>query len=200
MQEAYVGSWAKESHLSIQHLNSIRALNFRFLGWAAVDRGSGTAPFAQQLARLSEAQRAAAANCPYALFDLRFEDAAHWQLRLQNAAAWQIADDAPLDRDTLDFARLALFYVWHVASGAGRAAHLLHGMRSETVDEFRRISVEKLPALAASEAANLCARWSDCGAYWRALINAAARSNAAALKRVQLSGLQLTVAAQFSSA
>ena len=69
-------------------------------------------------------------------------------------------------------------------------------MRSDTAHAFRRITVDSLPALAATEAANLTARWSDCGAYWTALVSAAARADPAALRRVQLYGLQLAAAAR----
>jgi hypothetical protein len=67
------------------------------------------------------------------------------------------------------------------------------------VDAFRRVGVDALPALASSEAVNLTARWSGCSAYWSALIGAAARPDAAALRRVQLSGFQLAAAAQLPS-
>ncbi len=186
MQEAFIGNWAQESHLSAEHLNSMRDLNHRFLDlagaragdWAAAGRG-GEAGLGLLVAPLTRAQRAAAANCPYALFDLRFEDDAHWQGRLSNTATWRVADDPKVDGDTIDFVRLALFYAWHLASGGGLACHLLMGMRSDTAAAFRRITVDRLPALVATEAANLTARWSGCSAYWSALIGAAARADSA---------------------
>jgi hypothetical protein len=207
VQDAFIGNWAPESHLSAEHLNSMRDLNHRFLDlagaragdWAAAGR-SGDAGLGRRLAPLSPAQRAAAANCPYALFDLRFEDDAHWLGRLSQAAAWRVAEDQGVDGETIDFVRLALFYAWHVASSASLAAHLLMGMRSETANAFRRITVDRLPALVASEAVNLTARWSGCSAYWTALIGAAARADPAALRRVQLSGLQLAAASRLPAA
>jgi hypothetical protein len=95
--------------------------------------------------------------------------------------------------------RLALFYAWHVASGGGLACHLLMGMRSDTASAFRGITVDRLPALVATEAVNLTARWSGSSAYWSALIGAAARADSTALRRVQLSGLQLAAAARLPS-
>jgi hypothetical protein len=197
MQDAFIGKWAREPHLSAEHLTSTRGLNRRFLdlaGKGVLSRALGT-----QLAPLSSAQRAAAADCPYALFDLRFWDDAHWRKRLQMIGTWRIADAPPADIDTVDFVRLALFYGWHVASSAGLTAHLLLGMHGSTADAFRRVSVDALPALAATEAVNLTARWSDCSAYWTALTSAAARPDPAVLRRVQLSGLQLAAAAQLPS-
>ena len=197
MQDAYIGNWTQQSHLSIEHLASIRGLNGRFLDLAG--NGLLSPGLARQVASLAPAQRAAAANCPYALFDLRFADDGYWRGRLQAIGAWRIADDPKADPEIVDFVRLALFYSWHVASSAGLAAHLLLGMHGNTAEAFRGISVDALPGLALAEAANLTARWSGCGSYWSALISAAARPDPAALRRVQLSGLQLAAAAQLPS-
>jgi hypothetical protein len=208
MQDAYIGNWAPESHLSAEHLNSMRDLNHRFLdlagaradAWAAAGRSGTIAGLSLKVAPLSRSQRAAAANCPYALFDLRFEDDEHWQGRLSEAAAWQVAEDPSVDVETIDFVRLALFYAWHLASSAGLAAHLLMGMRSETANAFRRVTVDRLPALVVTEAVNLTARWSGCSAFWSALIGAAARADATVLRRVQLSGLQFAAASRLPRA
>ncbi len=208
MQDAFIGIWAQESHLSAEHLNSLRELNHRFLdlagaggaAWAPHGRNKLPADIAGRLAPLSKAQRAAAANCPYALFDLRFEDGIHWRARLQETQRWRVADEPAVGGEALDFVRLALFYAWHVASRTGLAAQLLLGMTSDTAAAFRRITVDGLPALVATEAVNLTVRWSDCGAYWSALVSAAARADAAALRRVQLYGLQLAAASRLPAA
>ena len=206
MQDAFVGTWTQEWRLSAEMLGSLRDLNHRFLDLTAARTGlwtvSGSAGevlhLAGQVAPLSAAQRAAAAGCPYALFDLRFQDDCHWRLRLQGASAWRVADEPMADDDTVNFVRLALFYAWHVASTADIAAQLLLGMNGHTATAFRRITVNQLPALAVTESAHLSARWSDCAAYWSALTAAASRANPAALRRVQLSGLQLAAAARLS--
>ncbi|HTB89092.1 MAG TPA: hypothetical protein VK743_14115 [Steroidobacteraceae bacterium] len=195
MQDAYIGSWTQQSHVSIEHLTSMRGLNSRFLDLA----GKLSPELARPIAVLSPAQRVSAANCPYALFDLRFADDVYWRGRLQAIGTWRVADDLQVDAEIVDFVRLALFYTWHVASSAGLAAHLLLGMHGNTAEAFRGISVDALPALALAEAANLTARWSGCSSYWTALIGAAARPDPAALRRVQLSGLQLAAAAQLPS-
>jgi len=228
MHNAYIGTWSQESHVPAALLHSMRDLNHHFLdlAWSrAPDAGGlaqgGAAPrtpaaLAGRFSPLSSPQRAAAADCPYALFDLRFEDEAHWSARLGQEAEecrwrahpapesaareWRVADEPAADEDTINFVRLALFYAWHVASSAGLAARLLFGMHGGTVDAFRRITVNSLPGLAAAEAAHLSARWSGCGAYRNALIGAAARADAPALRRIQLYGLQLAVAARLPSA
>ncbi len=204
MQEAIVGSWAQESHLSVRTLGSLHELNHRFLDLAAARNGGWTAPggagfspsLAAQLAPLSGAQRQAAAGCPYALFDLRFQDDGHWRSRLEDLRAWRVADEAVIDEETLNFVRLALFYAWHVAAGAGLDAQLLLGMNGDTASAFRRMTVNRLPALVATEAAHLSARWLERTAFWSALTAAALRTDPAALRRVQLYGLQLAAAAR----
>jgi hypothetical protein len=196
MQDAFVGNWAQESHLSAEILGSLRDLNHRFLDLTAT---RATEWVAGRVAPLSAAQRAAAAGCPYALFDLRFQDDAYWRLRLQNSGAWRVADESAADGETSNFVRLALFYAWHVASSAGLKAQLLLGMNGTTAAAFRSITVNHLPALVATEAVHLSIRWSGSTAYWSALTAAASRANPAALRRVQLYGLQLAAAAQLSN-
>ena len=197
MQEAFTGGWAHQSHVAPEHLNSMRGLNRRFLDLAA--QGQLSAVLGAHVARLSPVQRAAAADCPYALFDLRFDDPAYWRGRLLSGAGLRIADEARYCEDSVDFVRLALFYTWHLASCAALTAHLLLGMRAETVEAFRGVGVDALSPLARTETANLAARWSSCNSYWTALIGAAARADGAALRRVQLRGLQLAAAAQLPS-
>jgi hypothetical protein len=197
VRDAYIGNWTQQPHISTELLTSMRGLNGRFLDLAG--NGLLSPELARQVAVLSPAQRTSAANCPYALFDLRFADDGYWRGRLQAIGTWRVAEDFRVNAEIVDFVRLALFYTWHVASSAGLAARLLLGMQGNTAEAFRSISVDALPALALAEAANLTARWSGCSSYWSALIGAAARPDPAALRRVQLSGLQLAAAAQLPS-
>lgn len=210
MQEAICGGWARSSHISAGNLGSLRDLNHRFLdlaaargsGWAAagtgwVAAGAGLpSELAGRVAPLSAAQRDAVAACPYALFDLRFQDGGHWRRRLQNSGEWRVADESIVDDDAVSFVRLALFYAWHVAASGGLTGQVLLGMSGDTAAALRRITVNQLPALVVTEAANLSARWSECTAFWNALTAAASRDDPAALRRVQLHGLQLAAAAR----
>jgi len=197
MQDAFL--WTRQGSFAAHTLASLRELNHRFLDLAAAHSEQLKLPreAAAHVARLSAQERSAAADCPYALFDLGFHDDAHWRARL--GEAWRIADEAAVEEDLAAFVRLALFYAWHVASSTGLAAHLLMGMHGDTANAFRRITVDTLPSLVATEAVNLTARWNGCSAFWSALISAASRADAAALRRVQLSGLQLAAAARLPS-
>jgi hypothetical protein len=172
-------------------------LNRRFLDLAAAHSGSPgdlkmPKETAEPLASLSGEERAAAADCPYALFDLRFHDDAHWRVRLGDS--WRVADEVAVADDVGAFTRLALFYAWHLAATPRLAAQLWLGMAESTAAAFRTASLDRVPALAASEAVNLSARWSTSTFYWRALTSAAARGDPRRLRRAQLFGLQLGAA------
>ncbi len=203
MQEAIVGGWARQAHFSVETLGSVHDLNHRFLDlvgappdWPAQGRLRLPADVSAQVASLSAAQRAAAANCPYALFDLRFHDDEHWRARLGKAENWRIADQGLPEDDIVNFVRLALFYAWHVAAAANLPGQLLLGMSELTAAAFRSVSLNSLPALVAGEVDTLTARWCTSGAFWGALVRAASRPDAARLRRVQLFGLQLAAAAR----
>jgi hypothetical protein len=195
MQDAFL--WARQASFPAQTLASLRELNHRFLDLAAAHSESpGDLKMpndtAAPIANLSQEARAAAADCPYALFDLRFNDDAHWRVRL--GESWRIADEPAVADDVTAFTRLALFYAWHLASTPKLGAQLWLGMAESTAAAFRAASLDRMPALAASEAVNLSARWSTSTFYWRALTSAAARGDARRLRRVQLFGLQIGAA------
>jgi len=174
MPDETVSRWSGESPISPPIMRSLRELNCGFLDLRAftADRFTG----------LSAPQKAAIANCPYALFDLRFHDDGYWQRRLLSAQAWQVADTPPADPQIAAFAQLS--------------ARLLLGMHESTAAALGAVTLDRLPALALSEAVHLSARWSHCDAFWQALANAAVRADRARLRRVQLYGLQLAAAAQ----
>jgi hypothetical protein len=193
MDNAIQGGWSAGTRPMLDILISLRELNRRFLGLAAsIDCETPLA----RVAALSAAQQAAAADCPYALFDVRFEDQHYWSQRLLATSAWGVADAPPVDTSRLEFVRLALFYVWHIATTAPLRAQLLLGMHPEVVAAFAAQTVDRLPGIAILEASNLTARWHTRDAYWNALIDAAATASAAALRRAQLRGFQFAAAAR----
>ncbi|MGD0501602.1 MAG: hypothetical protein ABSD02_02605 [Steroidobacteraceae bacterium] len=203
MQDAFIGGWSAQASFSVEVLAPLHDLNLRFLdlvgahagGWrtsGALDLPGGASG---RLKPMTASQRAAAAHCPYALFDLRFHDEAHWSARLQGAMQSRVADESA-EEDIANFVRLALFYAWHVANSTRYAARLLLGMSERTAGAFRAMTLNCLPALVASESANLSARFLESGAYWSALVSAAVRRDEQRLRKIQLFGLQLAAAAQ----
>jgi hypothetical protein len=206
MQEAFMSSWARQPHFSVETLSSLHHLNHRFLDLVGTRICDWRPPrplelppeVSAEIAPLSPTQRAAAANCPYALFDLRFQDDEHWHASLNRAGHWRVADETIPDDDAVNFVRLALFYAWHLASTTKLAAQLLLGMNEHTAMAFRSATLNCLPALVASEAVNLTARWNTSDAYWRALVRAASSSDPSRLRKVQLFGLQLAAASRLA--
>lgn len=202
MQDAYIGSWARESHVPPEMLESVRTLNRQFLDLVCGEAGAfyragqGPQELCAWIAPLTAAQKTAAANCPYALFDLRFHDDRHWQTRLRGGSPWCVSEDARAQPGAREFARVALFFAWHVAATARLAPLLLLGMCEETAAAFRNTTIDCLPSLAVTEAVHLTARWNGCAPYWTALTGAASRPNSARLRRIQLYGLQLAAAAR----
>jgi hypothetical protein len=196
MQDAFVKNWARDPHLTPGILESTRELNHRFLDLVALKPDGWNAPRWDGIAPLTAPQKAAVADCPYALFDLRFHDDAHWRTRLAPGATWGVSDAAPGDENVRNFVRLALFFAWHVASTTRPAAQLLLGMNEATAEAFRGATIDRMLILAAAEAVNLTARWDDCPRYWSALTGAAARPDSPGLRRIQLYGLQLAAAAR----
>jgi hypothetical protein len=203
MQDAHVGSWAREPHLPKELQGSVRELNRRFLDLVVGRPGDWNLPgcalpaaLSARVAPLTAEQKSAAANCPYALFDLRFHDDGYWRTRLGAVAQGAVAEGTAADGKTLEFVRLAIFFAWHAASTSKLAAKLLLGMHEATADAFREATIDCLPTLAEMEAGQLTARWNHCATYWSALTGAAARPDPADLRRIQLYGLQLAAAAR----
>jgi hypothetical protein len=182
-------------------LASLRDLNVRFLDLLAAHAlgwrdAFGIAPEALgRLASLTGSQRAAAADCPYALFDLKLSDDAHWQSRLALRAEPLIADAPVPAGDVAGFVHLILFYAWHVASTPRSSAQPWLGMSEATATVFRSLPLNSLPALAASEAPHLSARWWASTFFWNALASSASRGDERRLRKVHLFGLQLAAAA-----
>ncbi len=203
MEEAFVGGWSRQPDFSDERLGALHGLNHRFLDLVSASAADWRFPRRLELpgdacdrvAPLSASQRAAAANCPYALFDLRFHDHEHWHARLSSGARFGVADETAAG-ETTDFVRLVLFFAWHVAESTKLSARLLLGMSERTAEAFRGAGLNRLPDLAPSEVAHLTPRWRTSGAYWSALLRAASGVDSSRLRRVQLFGLQLAAAAR----
>ena len=206
MKEEDVRHAGREPQVPTALLESVRELNHRFLDLLVIQTNEWDASryvglpveVSAQLAPLTTTQKNAAANCPYVLFDLRFDDAAWWRARLSDGGRWHVADSHSVDDNTLHFVSLALFFAWHVASTGRLAPRLLLGMGETTAAAFRGLTVDRLPVLAITVAGALTARWSGCSNYWFALAAAASRTNSHALRRIQLYGLQLAAAARLA--
>lgn len=204
MNEALVGGWTRQAQFSVECLAPLHDLNLRYLdllaargdGWGAARVATETLELARLLAALTPRQRAAAARCPYAVFDLRLDDEAYWHRRLEHPGRWRVAERASLEEDVAEFMHLALFYSWHIAATLRLAAQVLLGMSERVAHDFRALPLNALPPLASSEALELEPRFGKHGAFWNALTRAASGADETGLRRVQLFGLQLSAAAR----
>jgi hypothetical protein len=201
MREAFI--WARQADFLEGMRLPLRDLNLRFLDLAA-SRESGSRhdaalrlpnDAALSIAPLSRAQRAAAANCPYALFDLRLSDDARWRARAMTCGDWIAEDQSTVAQDLVSFVRQALFYAWHIASTSRPGLQLWLGMAEKTAAMFRGMTLNGVSALAASEASQLTARWYGSTFFWNTLTLAASRDDGARLREIHLFGLQLAAGA-----
>jgi hypothetical protein len=185
----------------VRAATSLVELNRRFLelmcvrlNMAKLDGCLGLpAEFGPRIGRLSANERAAVADCPFALFDVRFRDEMHWHVRLQSPA-WQISDAPPGDWIANDFVRIAVFFAWHLSIMDPLSARLVLGLRRTTVEEFQTVTLDRLSAIAVAEQRYLSVRWQERPRFWLALTEAAAGTRGSRLRRVQLHGLQFAAA------
>ncbi len=207
MQEARPAGTHREPLLSQQLLSSLNQLNRRFLDLAAGCGAicgsqwslSAPAELARRIAGLSEERRTALSQCPYALFDIRFCDDAHWQISLQSAPHWRVADLPAQNPQIAEFLQLALFYCWHLAQTQPLSAPLILGMAERTARDLGRVTLDRLPALIGLQRHHLSLRWANSRSYWYALTSPASLPGSVNLRRAQLFGLQIAAAVRLSN-
>ena len=186
------------SALDDRVLDAIRQANLSFLmlaGARAVVAGGkpvfGLAvPLAARIARLDAAGRAAAASCPYTLFNLAFEDARFWRSVVVDAHAptlGSIADEATL-------ARTAVFLGWHLAQSNEVTAALALGMTPSAREAWRGLPLSALDRAAMAALPRLEARWGAHARFWPRLLDAASEPFGERVEAVRLLGLQLLAA------
>ncbi|MDE2293878.1 MAG: hypothetical protein KGL36_00320 [Gammaproteobacteria bacterium] len=186
MQDPNVDTWTRETPITGEIGRTLRELNRGFL-----DLDGIAAP---GLVALPAARKASIADCPYALFDLRFDEDAYWRTRLEIAMPDRVAESPAGPPQVVAFVRLALIYAWHLATSANLQARLLFGMSARTARAFADETVVRLTQIADAEAVHLAPRWPRCSAFWDGLAEAAEAADRARLRRIQLYGLQLAVA------
>ena len=207
MQEAMIIGVNREPLLSAALLGSLNQLNRRFLDLAGARGATGGAEWglsvppdlAQRIAALTEDRRAALSHCPYALFDVRFCDEAHWRVSLQSLSHWRVEDQSAQDPQVAEFLQLALFYAWHLAQTQPLSAPLILGMGERIARELGRVTLDRLPGLIGTQRHHLSLRWANCTSYWHSLTSAASAPGSANLRRAQLYGLQIAAGARLSN-
>ncbi len=198
INDADGGGYLSHAVLDDSTRTSIRETNAAFLmlvahrhaawpggGAFGLDAGS-----VARIAALDPAGRRASADCPYTLFNLRFEDAEFWEAIARDPGARGTAGVT----GEAAFARTAVFLAWHLAQHSDLAAALVLGMTASVQMAWRRLPLSALDGAASAVLPQLAARWGDHPRFWPKLLEAVAPVDRARADAVRLLGLQLLAA------
>lgn len=154
-----------------------------------------------RLEALSPTARDAMAECPYALYSLRFDDAGFWEALGEQWDAQSLgqrpARSAPSAARSL--CEVALFLAWHVAVCNPLATGLLYGMPPGVAQGLARRPLRWLQRVAADYPDLMMPRWPTNRCFWPNLIDAAGGGDAQRLRMARLLGSQL-IAAELDAA
>jgi hypothetical protein len=146
--------------------------------------------------QLDDTARQRLARCPFLLLDAEFDCPARWQ---QAGLASGVRDGtAPHgyfhSAAGVAVVRRSLMLAWHLARSNRLTARVLLGMNPECADGIAGSELKHLEGLAELRPAWIVPRWEAQPLIWRQMIQAAIGGSDAALRRVQLRGLQLMAA------
>jgi hypothetical protein len=192
------GAYRVHALLDSQTLRTLEDANESFLLLLARQPGRAQgaltlglpADLLSRIAALAPASRALAARCPYALFNLQFENGVFWSEAARGAPV-PASDSGSAG---LAFAHTAVFMAWHLAQGDELAAALVLGMTPAVRAAWRALPLSAVSPAAAAAWPALRARWAEHRLFWPALIAAAATRDALATDQVRRLGLQLLAA------
>ena len=145
--------------------------------------------YAATVLALPAAARSLAADCPYTLFNLRFDDGSFWR-----SVAVEHRPGASASTAAGAFARAAVFLAWHLVRSCELAAPLALGMAASVMELMRALPVSALDEVAAAALPFLAPRWADHERFWSTLASAACTANSRELGEVRLLGMQLLAA------
>jgi len=140
------------------------------------------------------------ARAPCLLLDAGFASPARWDALGVDGSLLGAVRDAGAPRGYFSCAtgialqRRALTFAWHLARSDRLGARMLLGMSGECADRIAACALKHLEALAELCPPWIAPRWESQPAVWRQMIEAAVSGSDAALRRVQLRGLQLLAA------
>ncbi len=133
--------------------------------------------------------RARAAECPYTLFNLCFQDGAFWR-----SVQAQTRASLPISGPAAAFGRAAVFLAWHMVRSRELAAPIVLGMTAPVIEVWRALPVSALEHVAGAVLPYLSARWANHRRFWPALALAVETGNPQQLNDVRMLGMQLLAA------
>jgi hypothetical protein len=194
VRDAGEGGYARRALLVPECLATLREANAAFLTLLArrVDEPVTPAyglPIATlvRLGGLPARQLLALADCPYALFDLRFSDARFWASLVGSRAASANSVDTPERR----FVRTAVFLGWHLARAADDVAMLVLGMTPEVSRLWHGLDLTAIDDTVNGAGPCLVARFGDHPTFWDKLVDSVALNIRQPTVSARLLGLQL---------
>jgi hypothetical protein len=215
--------YAQRAAIDAATVETLRQANGAFLALvarrAAADDGAHALGLPREVAARIATQDATtrrfASECPYTLFNVRFEDAAFWRGAAATAASATSAAGPAIAAgatgaanaakaggaeprsapwaagDEPRFVLTAVFLAWHLARHEDLSSALVLGMTPSVRDVWRGLPLQVLEALALASLPHLRARWGTHPRFWPQLLDAAERPGLDHADRVRLLGLQL---------
>lgn len=155
-------------------------------------------PVTASLMELDVVHRAAAAKCPFTLFNAQFQNASFW-ISLANATVIRepvqlFADPNNKRNGSTSFTEMALFYAWHLVRSHPHAAPLLLGMKSQTLNAFKQFSLTRLKSLSIERPDLITPRWPERTRFWKVMFNAAQQGAEERIVELRLVGVQMIAA------
>jgi hypothetical protein len=199
--------YAQRAAIDAATFETIRQANGAFLALvarrAASDDGARAVGMPREVAARIATQDATtrrfASECPYTLYNVRFEDAPFWRALAARAASATAAgapgaeppDASWTSGDESRFVLTAVFLAWHLARHEDLSSALVLGMTPSVRDVWRGLPLQVLESLALGSLPHLRARWGTHPRFWPQLLDAAERPGLDHADRVRLLGLQL---------
>jgi uncharacterized protein with LGFP repeats len=189
--------YAPRAILDADTLESLCEANIQFLDLVAEHGDSGQAEaygfpreYVERLQQIGPEGRREIADCPYTLFNMRFEDAPFWRA-VQRRAPGPTAASPNADIAT---ARSGAYLAWYLSRSDDRTASLVLGMTLEAQRVWRGIALSRIDAAATAALPDLRARWVRQPSFWPTLLDSVGPANRKRAEAVRLLGLQLIAA------
>jgi len=152
------------------------------------------AAIAKSLAQLSDGALSLAAQCPYSLFDVAFDDFERWRRYCECPSDHLLS----VGGRRCVFANTALFFAWHFTNADEPRiqvqARIVLGLDPRIAQLLRRISLPKLMEIAPHVGSTMRPRWLKHPRFWPDLISTASQRSPNKLRAVRLLGRQMLAA------
>jgi hypothetical protein len=142
---------------------------------------------------LDESARRRAANCPFLLIDMRFQDEKWWREIEEGANSPDGSQDFRIfpAESARELSAETLTLAWHTARSDPRIASQVLGLAPSVVGTIASLGPREVQRVAVRHSQQLRPRWENNPAFWEQLLRTAVDGNATSLSEFHLHGLQL---------